>query len=119
MDILTPIITVLSKVLPDSTEKQQQLTQVALEIQKIMQAQLDTQKKVLVAELSGESVLQRIWRPVVMLSFTVLIILYWLGLVGSAIDNSIIMELLSIVKIGLGGYIVGRTGEKMMKEYKK
>ncbi len=79
---------------------------------------------VVLAEASGESWLQRNWRPLTMLSFVGIIvnnhILYpYLTLFGLP---SVMLELdpamWDLIKIGLGGYVVGRSGEKMVKAWK-
>jgi hypothetical protein len=81
--------------------------------------------KVVLAEAQGESWLQRNWRPLTMLSFVGIIvnnhILYpYLTLFGLP---SVMLELdpsmWELIKIGLGGYVVGRSGEKMVKAWKE
>jgi holin (3TMs family) len=74
------------------------------------------QRDVIVAEAQGASWLQRNWRPMMMLFFAVLIgTVTWTGgyINGHALDHDFVMEILSIIKIGLGGYVVGRTVEKV------
>ena len=117
--MITEILTLLQKFIPDGEKKQEQLTSVALEVQKITQQEIKAQKAVLIAELQGESWLQRSWRPILMLVFASLLVLHWLGFTSDTITNDVVIELLNIVKVGLGGYVVGRSAEKIMKEYKK
>lgn len=71
------------------------------------------------AEATGEGWLQRSWRPLVMLTFTALIVARWLGFTVDGIDAETERSLLDIVQVGLGGYVLGRSGEKMIKEWKK
>lgn len=80
---------------------------------------LEAQTSVILAEANGDSWLQRNWRPVVMLWLMALISAYWFGLTPKGITEDIALSMFSLVKLGLGGYVVGRTGEKMMKEWKK
>ena len=54
-----------------------------------------------------------------MLTFVSLIVAHWLGFTAENIEEEEVIMLLEIVKIGLGGYVLGRSGEKIMKEYKK
>ncbi len=68
---------------------------------------------VVVAEAQGESWLQRNWRPIVMMIFTGLVVCYWFGIQPAHADDTTILELFSIVKIGLGGYVIGRSAEKV------
>ena len=76
---------------------------------------LEAQSSIIVAEAKGESFLQRNWRPVTMLAFVTLLILTWLGVTSDHISESLTLELMSIVKLGLGGYVIGRSGEKIVK----
>lgn len=68
---------------------------------------------VIVAEAKGESWLQRNWRPLSMLSFLFLIGAYWFGFVPANMPEPVIGELFTLVQIGMGGYVVGRSGEKI------
>ncbi|MFC7050661.1 3TM-type holin [Emcibacter nanhaiensis] len=79
---------------------------------------LEAAKATIVAEAQGESLLQRIWRPITMLTFTALIVAKWLGVTAPGISEEIEIQLLEIIKIGLGGYIVGRSVEKGVKAWK-
>lgn len=75
-----------------------------------------SQAKVIVAEATGKSWLQRNWRPVLMLFFAVIIgWVTWTGgyVNGRLIDPQFIMEILSIIKLGIGGYVIGRSAEKI------
>lgn len=67
------------------------------------------------AEASGESWLQRNWRPLAMLNFLGLINAYWFDLTPEKITPELAVALLDLVKIGLGGYVVGRSAEKVAK----
>ena len=81
------------------------------------------QASVIIAEAQGESWLQRNWRPILMLTFTTIIA--WQYLVHPIISAfvpllpqvAIAPEMWDLLKIGVGGYIVGRSAEKMMDSY--
>lgn len=90
-------------------EFQSQLVEADLEIAK-------AQRDVIVAEAQGASWLQRNWRPIMMLFFATLIgIIVWTGgfIHGHQLDHEVIMEILSTIKLGLCGYVAGRTVEKV------
>lgn len=77
------------------------------------------QKEVLVTELSG-SALQRNWRPVVMLSFAFIIVYHFflqpvLGIWLDVPAISLPDRFWSLLEIGLGGYVIGRSVEKVSK----
>jgi hypothetical protein len=78
---------------------------------------LDLQTSVIVAEAQGESWLQRNWRPVTMLAFVAIIILYWFGIQPENLTQDTINKLFQIIQYGMSGYIIGRSGEKIAKSY--
>ncbi|WP_339861280.1 3TM-type holin [Paremcibacter congregatus] len=80
--------------------------------------ELETAAAVIVAEAQGGSWLQRSWRPLVMLIFTALVVAKWLGFTAPGVSEEIELKLLNIIQIGLGGYIVGRSGEKIISKWK-
>ncbi len=86
--------------------------------------QVESAMQVIVAEAKSEHWIVAAWRPITMLTFTAIIannfILYpYLSLFW---DNAPTIELPSYLwealKIGLGGYIVGRSCEKSVKAWK-
>lgn len=80
---------------------------------------IELQSNVIQAEATAESWLQRNWRPLTMLTFTGLVVAHWLGFTAPNLSEKQILSLLDIVKVGLGGYVLGRSAEKMMHTYKK
>jgi hypothetical protein len=78
---------------------------------------LELQTSIIIAEAQGESWLQRNWRPVTMLGFLTIIFMYWFGIQPENVSQETITELFGIIKIGLGGYVLGRSGEKIAKTY--
>ncbi len=65
------------------------------------------------AEIRGESWLQRNWRPILMLVFGGLIVARWLGWAAPNLTESEYLKLWDIVQLGLGGYVIGRSVEKI------
>ena len=80
--------------------------------------ELEAQAKIITAEAQG-GWLQRNWRPILMLVFAGLVVAHWFGFTAPNIPESVQNSLLNIVLVGVGGYIVGRSGEKIMDKYKK
>jgi hypothetical protein len=59
--------------------------------------------------------LQRSWRPIIMLMFGWMIFWnYWFAPVFGLTRTPMPMDLMGVIKIGLGGYVIGRSGEKMI-----
>jgi hypothetical protein len=53
------------------------------------------------------------WRPVTMLVFVCLIVARWFGWAAPGLSEAEYLKLWSIVEFGLGGYVVGRSVEKI------
>ena len=85
---------------------------------------IEEQSKIIQSEANGEGWLQRNWRPITMLTFVFIIannyILYpYITLFGGkAITLDIPPDMWGLLKLGLGGYVVGRSIEKSIKVYK-
>lgn len=78
--------------------------------------ELEAQKDIIVAEASGESWLQRNWRPLIMMMFGgVIFNNYILAAYGIGQHIDIPVDLWGAIKLGLGGYVVGRSAEKVAK----
>jgi len=75
---------------------------------------LEAKASIINTEAKGESWLQRNWRPLTMLFFVGLVGARWMGLTD-AVSEALELELMSLIKIGLGGYVVGRSAEKIAK----
>ncbi len=80
---------------------------------------LKAQSDIIVAEAKGDAWLQKSWRPITMLTLMAVVVLHVLGLTGENLTEAIWSDFYDLLKIGLGGYVVGRSGEKIMKNYKK
>ena len=76
-------------------------------------ARVEAQSAVLVEEAKG-SWLQRSWRPLVMLVFALIVLVGTFTNLPILDDTSRFWDLL---EIGLGGYVVGRGGEKILQVF--
>ena len=76
---------------------------------------LDSQSKIITSEATGESSLQRNWRPITMLTFLVLVVFDSFDL----LSNPLSAEAWLLLQIGLGGYVGSRGIEKTVKSWKK
>ena len=73
------------------------------------QQQLAVSAPLIAAEAGGRSWLQRNWRPITMLSFLALVIADSGGLLAFRLSDAA----WTLLQIGLGGYVVGRSIEKI------
>ena len=69
----------------------------------------ESQANIIVAEATANSWLTRTWRPITMLTFVALVV--WSQFTGMAIPP----DLWFVIKIGLGGYLGGRSVEKSVE----
>lgn len=117
--VSTLVTGILNRVLPDPTEEQRaELEQFKLSLDASLQS-LQGQYAVIIAEAQGGGFLQRNWRPFTMLVFLGLIVGHFFGWDGpnfTAIDSE---HLFSLVELGLGGYVIGRSAEKIVPEVAK
>src|SRR5262245_19813187 len=74
---------------------------------------MEAQSKIVTAEASSSNWLASSWRPITMLTFLALVVLNSLGLLATPLDK----DAWTLLQIGLGGYVVGRSGEKMFTQY--
>lgn len=65
------------------------------------------------AEASSKYWLAANWRPITMLVFLGLIVARWFGWAAPDLVEAEYIKLWSIVEFGLGGYVVGRSVEKI------
>ena len=72
------------------------------------QSIMEAKTSIIVAEAQSPHMITSIWRPVTMLTFVFLIV--WSQFTGMEIPP----DLWFVVKLGLGGYVVGRSAEKVV-----
>lgn len=70
---------------------------------------MEHQASVIKAEAAGQSWLQRSWRPITMLTFLVLVVCDSFGLLQFRLAD----QAWTLLQIGLGGYVIGRSAEKV------
>jgi hypothetical protein len=86
---------------------------------------------VIIAEAKSEHKITAIWRPVLMLTITAIVA--WNFLLAPLVELAVMLftgdqlplsiplpdQLWNLLMIGVGGYVVGRSGEKMVKNFRK
>lgn len=75
---------------------------------------LDSQTRLIEAEAKGQSWLQRNWRPITMITFLFLVCMDSFGVLAFRLSG----QAWTLLQIGLGGYVVGRSGEKIAGKLK-
>lgn len=119
-DTIKPITKLIDDVSTSKEEKQQLKNELAKieasftsKLIELRKSELEAQSRIITSEAKGESWLQRNWRPITMLLFVGLIISRWFGLTIPNISPELESDLYSLIKIGLGGYVIGRSVEKI------
>lgn len=121
---LLPIIKpLLERLIPDPAERAAVEQQIAAQAQEAEARAIEAQRDVIVAETQGNT-LQRNWRPLFM--FVCMGLLIWhaiflpilASILGAPMSEMIGLEhvpegLWTLLTIGMGGYIAGRSAEKV------
>ena len=119
---VAPLIKTLFKTIDKTIENKADAERIKQSIQQQLLSgqlkELEAQAAIIVAESKG-GFLQRNWRPSLMLIFAGLIVAHWFGFTAPNIPESVQNSLLNIVLVGCSGYILGRSGEKIMDKYKE
>lgn len=118
--VFKPLVDLIDE-LHTSDEERLQAKQKLFEVQSVLYLkvldfearQLEAQSRVIEAEAKSESWLTTSWRPIVMLIFASLVVARWFGWSAPNIPQEIEQQLWTLLQIGLGGYVAGRSLEKV------
>lgn len=112
--VLAPILgKVVGNLFPDPTEKAKAEAEV---MRQLLAAQSEIEQaasKIIQTEAASTHWLAANWRPLTMITFVVLIVARWFGWAAPNLSEAEYIKLWSIVEFGLGGYVVGRSVEKI------
>ncbi len=121
--IAAPLLKGLFDVVDQAVEDKDEAAKIKAALQqKVLDGQMkeiEAAAQVIVAEAQGESWLQRNWRPMLMCLFGVIIANNYVvvPLFGTA-TAEIPPDMWDLLKIGVGGYVVGRSVEKGVKVWR-
>lgn len=121
-DALKPIASIIDELHTSGEEKLQAKTALLQVEQQLSKNILDYEatlaserSKIIQAEASGHSWMQRNWRPIIMLLFGYIVAHnYVIAPIFGVAYAPMPQDLWDLLKIGLGGYIVGRSAEKIV-----
>lgn len=97
---------VINKLWPDASEQEKAHMNQVLTV-------FTAQAEIVKTEAASGSFLTSSWRPITMLVFVGLIVARWFGWAAPNLAPEEYIKLWDIVEIGLGGYVIGRSGEKV------
>lgn len=111
---LAPIIgQIVSSLFQDPKEKAKAEAET---IRQLLAHQADIESaaaKIINTEAASTHWLAANWRPLTMIVFVGLIVARWFGWAAPGLAEAEYIKLWSIVEFGLGGYVVGRSVEKI------
>lgn len=113
-EITDSVGNIIDNISTTDSEKADAKVQISQVVLNSLSALYNAQKDVIVAESNGNW-LQRSWRPLLMITFAVLLVCRWFGLTAS-VSQEVELELMQILKFGIGGYVVGRSTEKVVEK---
>lgn len=115
--IFKPVVNLIDDLTLSPEEKEQlklaQLEQqfaVTLKLMDYESKVLQAQQDVIVTEAKSDLWITKAWRPITMLTFLVLIVCDQTGLLAFRLAP----EAWGLLQLGLGGYVVGRSAEKVV-----
>ena len=122
LQLLTALLPTIAKTVDKAVEDKDLAKRIEAEIQKELihnsQSEFNAAAKIVLAEAQG-SWIKGNWRPVTMLVFVGLICAHWLGFTPDNLSEAEVLELMDLVQIGLGGYVLGRSAEKVSENIRK
>ena len=98
--------TLINKFFPDADASQKRGLEMFL-------ATFTAQAGIINTEAASQHWLAANWRPLLMLTFGALIVARWFGWAAPNLSEAEYLKLWSIVELGIGGYVVGRSVEKV------
>jgi ribosomal protein L18 len=111
---LVPILgKVVGNLFPDPEQKAKAEQEVLVQLMQHQQQIETAAASIIQAEAASSHWLAANWRPITMLVFLGLIVARWFGWAAPNLAEAEYIKLWSIVEFGLGGYVVGRSVEKI------
>ncbi len=121
---LGPVINGLFGVIDKAVEDKDQAAQIKARLQEMalsgQMKEIESAASIIRAEANGDSWLQRSWRPLLMCLFGLIIANNYLvvPLFGTP-SADIPPDMWELLKLGIGGYVVGRSVEKGVNVWKR
>lgn len=117
MDPITAALGIGSKLIDRLWPNEEERAKANLALLELAQkgelAQFTARADIVRTEAASSHWLAANWRPLLMLTFGGLIIARWFGWAAPSLSEAEYLKLWDIVEFGLGGYVVGRSVEKI------
>ena len=123
---LAPIVgDIVKEAIPDPDKKAEAENKVRLALLENTKQIEASASQIILAEAKSESWIASSWRPILMFNITLIVSVNYLifPLIEMATGSKLMIplpdELWTLLTVGVGGYVVGRSGEKVAKTLKK
>ena len=126
--VVEKVLGIVDQAVPDGDLREKLKSEIQTNLMQLdysaFEKEIDARAKIILAEIQGESKWQRNWRPALMWICIVIIANNFLvyPYLSLFFDKVVILELpewlYRAMTIGVGGYVLGRSGEKMIKTFK-
>lgn len=118
MDPITAALGIGGKLIDRLFPNPEQRAQAQVQLLELAQrgelAELAARSEIIKTEAASEHWLAANWRPILMLVFGGLIVARWFGWAAPNLSESEYLKLWDIVELGIGGYVIGRSAEKII-----
>lgn len=121
--LIAPLVGGIFSVIDKAVEDKDEAARIKARLQEMVLTgqikEIEAAANVIVAEAQGESWLQRNWRPMLMCLFGLIVannyvIHPWFGVPMLPLPP----DMWELLKIGVGGYVLGRSAEKGVRVWK-
>jgi hypothetical protein len=109
----------IDRLWPDQEKRDQARLALMEMAQKGELAELTGRAEIVKAEAASSHWLAANWRPLLMLTFGALIVARWFGWAAPNLSEAEYLKLWDIVEFGIGGYVIGRSAEKVLPSIAK
>lgn len=120
LDPITAVLNVggklIDRLFPDPAQRDAAKLQLLELHQKGELTELTERAGIVRTEAASEHWMAANWRPILMLTFGGLIVARWFGFAAPELSEAEYLKLWDIVELGLGGYVMGRTAEKIVPQ---
>lgn len=122
--IAAPLLKGVFNIVDQAVEDKDQAAAIKARLQEMVltgqMKEIEAAASIIAAEAQGESWLQRNWRPLLMVLFGIIVANNYLvvplfGTPAAAIPP----DMWDLLKLGIGGYVVGRSVEKGIKVWRQ
>jgi hypothetical protein len=123
-DAISPITELIDKAVTDKDLRNKLNNEIQGKLINNITQTLKDRSDVVIAEISSDNWLAQSWRPILMLSFTAIIVNnyiispYLQAMFSFSVKLPVPKELWELLKIGIGGYVVGASVENSIKHWK-